>query len=133
EGMSMRLGSIRGVAACLLLLAGASVATARTAGASGGPVVLSDQQTSTATVPLGSVSLPVDGDHPQPDTEIEPSIAVNPANPLNVVAAFQVDRIDSGGDADNGWATSFDGGATWTSGYLPGLTTYVTTNSGAFE
>ena len=129
----MQLGSVRGVAACLLLLAGVSVGTARTAVASGGPALLSDTQASTAGVPLGPVTFPVDGDHPQPDTEIEPSIAVNPANPLNAVAAFQVDRIDSGGDADNGWATTVDGGASWTSGYLPGLTTRVTGNSGAFE
>ena len=40
----------------------------------------------------------------------------------NVVAAFQVGRVDAGGDADNGFATSSDGGRTWTDGLLPGLT-----------
>jgi hypothetical protein len=58
----------------------------------------------------------------QPDTEVEPSIGVNPTNPSNVVAAFQVGRVDGGGDADNGFATSADGGQTWTDGLLPGLT-----------
>ena len=59
----------------------------------------------------------------QPDTEIEPSIAANPKNSANVVAVFQVGRVDAGGDADNGFAASFDGGQTWTDGLLPGLTT----------
>jgi BNR repeat-like domain len=40
-----------------------------------------------------------------------------------VVAAFQQGRFDTGGgSSDNGWATSLDGGVTWTHGSLPGLT-----------
>lgn len=39
-----------------------------------------------------------------------------------IVAAFQVARVHDGGGADIGFATSKDGGTTWTSGYLPGLT-----------
>jgi hypothetical protein len=58
----------------------------------------------------------------QPDTQIEPSIAVNPNNPLNAVAMYQEGRIDSGGDATNGYATTFDGGQTWQFGEIPGLT-----------
>jgi len=41
-----------------------------------------------------------------------------------IVTAFQVARIYSGGGADIGFATSTDGGTTWTNGYLPGLTIY---------
>lgn len=41
-----------------------------------------------------------------------------------IVTAFQVARIYGGGGADIGFATSTDGGATWTNGYLPGLTIY---------
>jgi hypothetical protein len=41
-----------------------------------------------------------------------------------VVTAFQVGRIESGGAAGIGWATSKDGGRTWTSGVLPALTRY---------
>jgi len=63
-------------------------------------------------------------DYVQPDTQIEPSVAVNPANPKNVVVAYQEGRIADGGDATNGFATTFDGGQTWTYGELPGLTTY---------
>ncbi len=71
-------------------------------------------------------------DYIQPDTEIEPSIAVNPTNPKNVVTVYQLSRIADGGDGTNGFATSFDGGKTWTSGTLPGLTTYPG-QGGVFE
>jgi hypothetical protein len=40
-----------------------------------------------------------------------------------VVTAFQVGRIFGGGSSDIGFATSTDGGATWTNGFLPGITT----------
>ena len=52
-------------------------------------------------------------------TEVEPGAAAN--GPV-IVAAFQVARISSGGGADIGWATSLNGGISWTNGYLPGLT-----------
>src|SRR5207247_6969461 len=68
----------------------------------------------------------------QPDTQIEPSIAVNPANPRNVVTVYQEGRIANGGDATNGFATSFNGGVTWTYGELPKLTTFKT-QGGEFE
>jgi len=41
-----------------------------------------------------------------------------------IVSTFQVGRIFSGGGADIGWATSTNGGATWTNGFLPGITTF---------
>ena len=40
-----------------------------------------------------------------------------------IVSAFQVGRVFGGGASNIGWATSTDGGATWTHGYLPGITT----------
>jgi len=40
------------------------------------------------------------------------------------VSAFQVARNSVWGGADIGYATSTDGGKTWTYGYLPGLTVY---------
>jgi hypothetical protein len=40
-----------------------------------------------------------------------------------IVTAFQQGRFfNGGGSSDNGWATSTDGGKTWTHGSLPGLT-----------
>jgi len=52
-------------------------------------------------------------------TEVEPgALSVGPV----IVTAFQVARISGGGGADIGWATSLNGGISWTNGYLPGLT-----------
>jgi hypothetical protein len=53
-------------------------------------------------------------------TEVEPHMF---SNGITLVAAFQVGRIAPGGATDIGWATSSDGGNTWTHGSLPGLTT----------
>jgi hypothetical protein len=52
-------------------------------------------------------------------TEVEPHVL---ANGSTLVAAFQTGRIAPGGSTDIGWATSTDGGSTWTHGFLPGLT-----------
>src|SRR3954451_7042968 len=102
------------------------LALAGPAGAVTAPVVVRDTLTGRDTLP--PVPIPSGGDpiqdYTQPDTQIEPSIAVNPANPANVVTVYQEGRIASGGDATNGFATSFDGGATWIHGELPGLTTF---------
>ena len=53
-------------------------------------------------------------------TEVEPHML---ANGNTLVAAFQTGRIAPGGATDIGWATSVDGGTTWTHGFLSGLTT----------
>jgi hypothetical protein len=53
-------------------------------------------------------------------TEVEPHAL---ANGSTLVAAFQTGRIKDGGGTDIGWATSTDGGTTWSHGFLPGLTT----------
>ena len=52
-------------------------------------------------------------------TEVEPHVL---ASGSTLVAAFQTGRIAPGGSTDIGWATSTDGGTTWTHGFLPGLT-----------
>src|SRR5580693_9235371 len=52
-------------------------------------------------------------------TEVEPDTF---AWGSTIVSAFQVARVPDGGGADVGFATSKDGGKTWKSGYLPGLT-----------
>lgn len=55
----------------------------------------------------------------QPETQAEPYLAVNPENPLNLVAAYQESRFVNGGARALNYSTSFDGGATWTEGILP--------------
>ena len=109
-------------AAVGIALVGAAVAAPAASGARPTMKVVRDVRASAGDIPLGKVHYPIDATHAQPDTEIEPSIAVNPANPRNVVAVFQEDRVDAGGDAGNGFTTSFDGGKHWVHGYLPGLT-----------
>jgi hypothetical protein len=53
-------------------------------------------------------------------TEVEPHVL---ASGTTQVTAFQTGRIVNGGGTAIGWATSTDGGSTWTHGFLPGLTT----------
>ena len=109
-------------AAGLAVVAGLALTPASAGSANGAPRVLRDVRASHDDIPLKHVTYPINASHPQPDTQVEPSIAVNPANPNNAVAVFQEDRVDNGGDAGNGWATTLDGGRTWIHGYLPGLT-----------
>jgi hypothetical protein len=52
-------------------------------------------------------------------SEVEPDTA---SWGSTVVAVFQVGRIADGGAANIGWATSRNGGRTWSHGFLPGLT-----------
>ena len=115
----------RRIVATCLLVAAAAVAGLQmpaSAYAPGNPIVVSDKQAA-LDVYGQTVSPPiVPGSPIQPNTLIEPSIAVNPGDHLDVVTDFQVGRVDGGGDADNGFGTSLDGGLTWTYGNLAGLT-----------
>ncbi len=62
----------------------------------------------------------------EPDTQVEPDVAIDPGNPRIITAAFQQGRDATfGGSADPGYATSQDGGRTWADGNLPLLTTAV--------
>ena len=51
---------------------------------------------------------------PFPSVEVEPSVAIDPTNLGHLVGAWQQDRWTTGGANGIGTATSFDGGATWT-------------------
>ncbi|MBO0831997.1 MAG: exo-alpha-sialidase, partial [Actinobacteria bacterium] len=61
-------------------------------------------------------------------TEVEPDTF---AWGSTVVAAFQVGRTVGGGASNIGWATSTNGGVSWTHGFLP-ATTPVSTPAGPF-
>ena len=52
-------------------------------------------------------------------TEVEPDTF---AFGNTIVSAFQTGRVSGGGSSNIGFVTSTDGGATWTSGFLPGTT-----------
>jgi hypothetical protein len=53
------------------------------------------------------------------DSEVEPWLAVNPANPANLIGAWQQDRWSDGGAHGLTAGASFDGGLTWTDTPLP--------------
>ncbi|WP_323747895.1 hypothetical protein [Catenulispora rubra] len=62
---------------------------------------------------------------PYTDTDAQHATEVEPdtfAYGSTVVAAYQVGRVFGGGSSNLGWATSTDGGSTWTNGFLPGIT-----------
>ncbi|TCO59253.1 hypothetical protein EV192_10494 [Actinocrispum wychmicini] len=52
-------------------------------------------------------------------TEVEPDTF---SFGTTIVSAFQVGRVSGGGASNVGFATSTNGGATWTQGFLPGTT-----------
>jgi BNR repeat-like domain len=67
------------------------------------------------------------------NAEVEPTIAVNPANPNNMIAAWQQDRWSNGGSRGPGTAYSFDGGGTWTRTSAPMSRCSGGTGANAFE
>src|SRR4051794_7808019 len=73
-----------------------------------------------ANVPITKISSdPFANTTSQHATEVEPDTF---SSGSTIVSAFQVGRFFNGGGTDIGWSRSTDGGATWTSGFLPGLT-----------
>jgi Neuraminidase (sialidase) len=84
-------------------------------------LVLLTGTTADANVTVTQVSHDIYTDtQAQHNTEVEPDTFVSGST---IVSAFQVGRVFGGGASNIGWATSTDGGATWTHGYLPGITT----------
>jgi hypothetical protein len=55
------------------------------------------------------------------NAEVEPWVDANPTNPGNLIAGWQQDRWSDGGARGNVSAYSTDGGATWTSVVVPGI------------
>jgi hypothetical protein len=64
---------------------------------------------------------------PQPgfysSAEVEPYLAVNPTNPKNMVGVWTQDMLTSGGGGQGiGVAVTFNGGKSWKTGVMPGVT-----------
>lgn len=75
-----------------------------------------------ANVALTQVSTdPFTNTTSQHQTEVEPDTF---AAGNTIVSAFQVGRFFDGGASGAGFATSADGGSTWTHGFLPGITKF---------
>ena len=58
----------------------------------------------------------------EPDTLVEPDVAVSPVNPLIAVAAAHDGRYPDGGAVDISYAWTDDGGKSWHHKPLPGIT-----------
>jgi hypothetical protein len=99
-GRRLRLPAVLTIAALLVLAAGPAL----------------------ANVPLTPVSSdPYTNASSQHRTEVEPDTF---AFGQTIVSAFQVGRFFDGGGSAIGFATSTNGGATWTTGFLPGITKF---------
>jgi len=78
-------------------------------------------QTAPAAIALNQLSSdPFTNTTSQHATQVEPDTF---SFESTIVAAFQSGRFTDGGSSDVGFATSNDGGSTWTNGFLPGTTT----------
>jgi BNR repeat-like domain len=87
-------------------------------------LVLSPALIALANVSLTRVSTdPYTNSSSQHQTEEEPDSYSYGAT---TVSAFQVGRFFDGGASNIGWSTTTDNGATWTNGFLPGITIYGT-------
>lgn len=56
------------------------------------------------------------------DSEVEPFVDINPADPDNLIAVWQQDRWSNGGARGNAAGVSFDGGASWEVVTFPDVT-----------
>jgi hypothetical protein len=65
----------------------------------------------------------------QHETQVEPDTF---AFGSTMVSTFQTGRFEDGGASNAGWATTTNGGSTWSSGFLPGTTTF-STPAGAYD
>jgi hypothetical protein len=80
----------------------------------------------TATAAYANVAVTQVSSDPYTDAQAQHRTEVEPDTfsfGNTIVSTFQVGRVSGGGSSNIGWATSTDGGATWTHGFLPGITT----------
>lgn len=99
------LGAVLGMGAVTMLVAGVAIAD------SGPPPVSGADPYAACTAGAPGFNFP--------STEVEPFVAVNPANSNNIVGVFQQDRWDNGGARGIAAAVTFDGGQIWSIVTLP--------------
>jgi hypothetical protein len=101
------------VAVVIAILAGSSIVLASTL-AAGTLVRVPDNPLGGSSTCAALVAQQVAlGSKNYPDAEVEPYVAVDPANPLHLVGTFQQDRWNDGGSNGLTNVVSMDGGATW--------------------
>jgi hypothetical protein len=74
---------------------------------------------------VANVALTQVSSDPFTDTQAQHRTQVEPDTfsfGSTIVSAFQTGRVNGGGSSNIGWATSTNGGGTWTHGFLPGIT-----------
>jgi hypothetical protein len=126
----MVTGIVRGTPRCatarkrLSRLAGTSAALLATALISALSLSAPAQAAQTGLTQISSDPFPA-GSAPTAEhaTEVEPDTF---AFGSTVVTAFQTGRVFNGGASDIGWATTVNGGRSWTHGFLPATTTAST-------
>jgi hypothetical protein len=113
---SVRAAQVVGVGAVLTLLnscGGGSDSNLTPGGAPPPFTAVPQVQVSQPTsLPAGCDGVPVNGTL-YTGTAIEPSLALNPATPSNLIATWQQNRWSNGGSQVIGVAASFDGGNSW--------------------
>jgi hypothetical protein len=91
-------------------------------------ILVAGTTSASANVSLIQISSdPFTNSSSQHATEVEPDTF---SFGSTIVEAQQTGRFFDGGSSDIGWATSTDNGATWTHGFLPGITQW---QGGTFE
>jgi hypothetical protein len=107
--------------AALLLLAACGGGGGSYGGASGGPPPPQPPPFTSVTqvkvsqpADFGSCGSPSQAGTLYPDTALEPSLVVNPANTANFVALWQQNRWNNGGSQALNLGVSLDSGQTWT-------------------
>ncbi len=105
------------VSGATLALAGLGIATPALAAPSGPPAVLHVGQ-------IGRQTVAAHGNC-EPDTLVEPDIAISPVNTKIEVAVAHDCRFATGGAVDIFYSWTHDGGAHWHQSRLPGLTKAV--------
>ncbi len=113
---SLRALVVSGAATALLAGLGTG-APALAAARTGGPAVLHVGQIDQQDVVAHGTC--------EPDTLVEPDVAVSPANPNIQVAVAHDCRFATGGAVDISYAWTHDGGAHWQHAPMPGLTKAV--------
>ncbi|HYX73501.1 MAG TPA: sialidase family protein [Steroidobacteraceae bacterium] len=72
------------------------------------------QVSQASTFAAGCDGIAVENGTLYPNTAVEPTLVLNPFNPMNLIAAWQQDRWSNGGSQGLLLAASFDGGSSWT-------------------
>jgi hypothetical protein len=107
------MGSLRGVLAVFVVVAGASLWGMVSAAGAASVSLISGES------PFAGCSTPAVSDQLFVNAEVEPDVAANPARPRNLIAVWQQDRWGAGGANGIAAGYSFDGGRTWGETPLP--------------